>query len=386
MRGVHTKADGTDEALCMRNILAWRCVALLAVLLPSANSAKAAHFSVVASVPGGPQIGAMKGTTLFGTVSNNGNGAGTLFSLTTKGSYKLLHTFSAGSDGSGPNARLAIDPTGDLFGTAGAGGANKNGTIWEYSAKGAFSNLHSFGGSGDGTYPFQGPTLGPGSLLFGTTSEGAIGNSGLIYNIGTAHAYTEMYKFLSKGDGHCPFSGVAVTSAGAIYGTAIGLGFGGNPTGSVFEYTSTGGLKTLYVFTDGNDGEWPNQAPTVDNAGNVYGTTYIQKGSNFPGAIWMISAAGTFKLLREMDAAKDGSGPNSPLLLDLDGNLYGTTLLGGAHGFGTLFRITPAGKFTVLHSFTGGSDGGQPSGNLVRDAAGTLFGGTDFGPVFEEVP
>jgi uncharacterized repeat protein (TIGR03803 family) len=371
----------------MRNIVARPAFTALAVLLPITNGARAAHFTVIANVPGGPQIGAMKGATLYGTLPVGGNGAGLLFSLTTKGSYKVLHTFNAATDGSQPDARLAIDPTGDLFGAAYSGGANKNGTLWEYSAGGAFSTMHTFGTSGDGFYPYQGPTLGPGSLVFGTTSEGAIGNSGLIYSIGTSpSSYTEMYKFQSGGDGHCPFSGVAVTSAGAIYGTAIGLGFGGNPNGSVWKYTSTGGLKTLYVFTDGKDGEWPYQAPTVDNAGNVYGTTYYQNKAIFAGVIWTISASGAFKVLHEMDAATDGSQPNSPLLLDLDGNLYGTTLLGGPGKYGTIFRITPAGKFKVLHSFTGGSDGGQPTGNLVRDAAGTVFGGTDFGPVFALEP
>jgi uncharacterized repeat protein (TIGR03803 family) len=153
--------------------------------------------------------------------------------------------------------------------------------------------------------------------------------------------------------------------------------------GSVWTYTTGGILRTLYDFTDGTDGEWPNQAPVVDKQGNVYGTTYIEGGNQFDGAIWTVSGTGTFTLLREMNGATDGAVPNSPLLFGKNGTLYGTTYTGGPGGYGTVFSITKTGIFTVIHGFTAGNDGAQPTGNLVLGAHGVIYGGTDYGSVFE---
>ena len=181
-------------------------------------------------------------------------------------------------------------------------------------------------------------------------------------------------------------SGVGVSASRMIYGTTVGVGYGGNPNGSVWQFSKAGGLKTLYVFQDGNDGEWPDQAPTVDSAGNVYGTTYIKGGSNFAGTIWAIGAGGKFSLLHSMNGTTDGYVPNSPLVIGSDGNLYGTTLGGGTNNGGVVFSISPAGQSTVVHTFTDNGDGAVPTGNLVQDTGSAIYGGTSDGTVFKVVP
>ncbi len=354
---------------------------LLPILAPAGL---AASFSVVGKVSGGPQIGAYKAGTLYGTVAYSTPPV--FFSLSTAGAYKVLHSFNTGTDGGTPNAMLAIDKAGNIFGTASTGGSTGGGTLFEFSAAQAFSVPHTFGSGNDGVNPRQGPTMGPGHTLYGSTAMGAPNANGVVFKMAESGAYDVLYNFQSQGDGHCPFSGVAVGADGTVYGTTVGVGYGGNPNGSVWKYTSAGGLKTLYVFQDGADGEWPDQAPTVDSAGNLYGTTHVQNGTSFAGAIWKISASGKFSVLHSLSGSTDGYSPNSPLLLDKNGKLYGTTGTGGNRNYGTVFEITPSGQFTVLHSFTAGTDGAQPTGNLVRGEGKAIYGGTAYGPVFKIVP
>lgn len=346
------------------------------------TASSAASFSTIATIPGGPQIGAARGGTLYGTIPNAG--AGLLFSIGTNGAgYTVLHSFASATDGSTPNARLAIDANGAVFGTAQGGGAHGGGTLWQYDASGGMTTPHAFGAGADGTAPYQGPSLVRGAV-FGTTSQGAIGGSGNIFRLKN-RAYKVVYDFMSGADGHCPFAGIGAGPHGSLYGATIGLGFGGNPTGSIWKYTVSAGLQTLYVFQNGSDGEYPDQAPTLDAQGNVYGTTHVQNGSDFAGAIWKISASGQFSVLHDLNAATEGSIPNSPLVIGRDGNLYGTAGYGGAKGHGSVFSITPAGAFSLVHSFAGGTDGAQPTGNLVR-AGAAIYGGTATGPVFRITP
>jgi uncharacterized repeat protein (TIGR03803 family) len=173
---------------------------------------------------------------------------------------------------------------------------------------------------------------------------------------------------------------------GNIYGTTWGGNEGGNPLGSVFKITPKGVLTTLYVFQNQSDGEWPDVAPTVDRLGNVYGTTRVQNGNAYAGAIWKIDPQGNFTLLHVMNGPSDGFQPNAPLVIGADGNLYGTALKGGlgaanGSGFGTLFQITPNGVFTVIHSFTNGTDGAYPTGSLAKYGR-AIIGGTS-GAIFK---
>jgi uncharacterized repeat protein (TIGR03803 family) len=362
-------------------------VAALLVTLCMPQQAAAASFKVVATIPGGPQIGAFKAGMLYGTIAYTGNGV--LFSIGANGThYTVLHNFNGSTDGSAPTPQLALGAGGSIYGTATNGGAASLGTVWEYSPTAGMTTPHAFGTgvAQDGTFPLQGLARGPGGAFYGSTSQGAIGGSGNIFKVTQAGRYTVLYKFLSGADGHCPFSGVFMAADGTLYGTVVGRGFGGNPNGSVWKFTRAGGLQTLYIFQNANDGEWPDQAPVVDKAGNIYGTTHVQNSNNFAGAIWTISAAGQFSVLHDFVADTDGYGPNSPLLLNANGKLYGTTGAGGRHGYGTVFEITPAGAFSVIHDFANTGDGAQPTGNLVQSAGGTIYGGTAYGPVFRLVP
>jgi uncharacterized repeat protein (TIGR03803 family) len=337
-------------------------------------------FRVIATIGGGPAIGAIIGTTLYGTTPYGGLGVGSLFSLTTGGTYTLLHNFVGATEGTYPTARLAIGAGGAIWGTTQLGGANSGGTLFSYTAKG-LSIKHSFGQGDDGNHPMQGPVADGTGAFIGTLSGGAYETYGSLYKYDTSGAYGLMHDFRSGPDGHCPFSGPSYTPTKLIYGTTVGMGYGGNPQGSIWRFN--GKLTTVYAFKDGADGEYPDQAPVGDAHGNLYGTTHIQNGNAFAGAIWKITPAGVFTVMHSFAAATDGYQPNSPLILNTDGYLYGTTASGGPKNLGTVFRISTSGRFQVEHSFTGGADGGSPTGSLVNDTSGAIYGGTRSGTVFK---
>ena len=361
-------------------------VAALLATAPVKIASATPTFSVIATLSYGPVIGAMKGTTLYGTTPYGGAGNGTLFSVTTKGAYTLLRNFDGGNDGSQPNTGIDLDSSGNVYGTAAFGGAHGGGTLWEYIVGSGMSTLHAFGAGSDGATPLQGPTHLASGIIFGSAAGGAINTDGNIWRWLPGGAYSSRHNFLSGPDGHCPFSGVAHSSTGTVYGTVIGGGWGGLPNGAVWQITSKNVFSTIYVFKNGNDGGYPDQAPVLDKAGTtLYGTTHKQNGVEFPGAIWKITA-GNFSVLYDLNGATDGFGPNSPLMLNVDGNLYGTTANGGPGGAGTVFQITPAGVFKVMHAFTGGADGGNPTGMLAHDGKGAIYGGTASGQVFKIVP
>ncbi len=357
---------------------------LACALLASPAWAQEAGFKVVGTVANGPVVGAAQGETVYGVTPGGGAGSGTLFSLRA-GKAAVLHAFDGSTDGSTPTGPLAIDKSGAVSGTASHGGQYNDGTLWTYSATAGFGVLHAFGASGDGAYPLEGPVRDAAGHLFGSTAGGAVATNGNVFRWSPGGAYASLHDFLSGSDGHCPFSGVAHGKSGVLYGTTVGNGYGGNPGGSVWMLKGHT-LTTLHVFQDGADGEYPDVSPALDQAGQLYGTTSVQNGAAFDGALWRIDVSGHFSVLHSFLAAVDGARPNGPLLLGKDGDLYGTTATGGAGGAGTLYRITPQGAFSVVHAFAGGADGGNPTGPLARNAAGAIFGGMASGQVFRLQP
>jgi len=193
-----------------------------------------------------------------------------------------------------------------------------------------------------------------------------------------AQTYTVLYNFAGAA-GSLPGATLIADSAGNFYGTTVDGGAYGY--GTVFELAATGKETVLYSFTGGSDGALPTAALMRDSAGNLYGTA--EEGgtinSTCPsgcGVVFRLGLHGQEKVLYSFSGGSDGNTPQSNLVRDASGNLYGTTLFGGVDGWGVVFKLSRAGGETVLYSFTDGSDGANPSSGLTTDASGNLYGTT----------
>jgi uncharacterized repeat protein (TIGR03803 family) len=201
---------------------------------------------------------------------------------------------------------------------------------------------------------------------------------------------TTLHSFCSQpscADGGQPLAGLIQGTDGNFYGTTSEGGTGVLSGGTVFEITSAGALTTIYSFcsqTNCTDGSTPFAGVIQATDGNFYGTTF--GGWDDPGTIFKITPRGKLTTLHSFNGM-DGSGPSGALVQATDGNLYGTTNWGGAGGEGTVFKITPSGKMTTLHSFTGRDS--STANSLIQAADGNLYGTTyggfenDYGTVFK---
>ena len=262
---------------------------------------------------------------------------------------------------------------------------------------GNYSVLHDFaGGPDDGANPYNNVSFDDAGNLFGTTNLGGSANAGEIFEISAQGAYTTLHAFDGGDGGLDPNAGVTVDPAtGDLYGTTT---FGGTPNcrmgcGTLYRLTAQGEFKILHGFDDQKSGRYPAGQLLRDRKGNIYGVT-TSGGPTIGGTIFKYTAAGKFKTLHAF-ADSDGFQPQGNLLVDRSGNLYGATYAGGAFEYGTVFELTPKGDLTTLYTFTGGGDGGYPTGGLARDDAGDLYGATDlegngtgapFGTVFKLAP
>ena len=250
--------------------------------------------------------------------------------------------------------------------------------------------LYSFTGKADGAFPYAVLTRDAAGNLYGTTQNGdlarcgsGIGCGGVVFKLDTTGKETVLHRFTGKsGDGANPDAGVIRDAAGNLYGTTyyggdLNCGFTGG-CGTVFKLDTTGKETVLYTFTDAADGAQPFAGVIRDAAGNLYGTTQTG-GTSGNGTVFKLNSAGKETVLYIFTGAADGAQPFAGVIRDAAGSLYGTTQHGGAFGLGTVFKLYPTGKETVLYSFSGGADGSTPAAALVRDAAGNLYGTTVLG-------
>jgi uncharacterized repeat protein (TIGR03803 family) len=187
---------------------------------------------------------------------------------------------------------------------------------------------------------------------------------------------TVLYNFAPPPKGFGPYGGVIRDSQGNLYGTALSGGSAGR--GVVYKVDVAGHETVLHNFTGGTDGSNPSAGVIRDSAGNLYGTT-TYGGSAGQGVVYKVDAAGHETVLYSFTGAADGGQPSAGVIRDSAGNLYGTTYFGGSAARGVVYELDATGHETVLYSFTGGADGRFPIAGVIRDSAGNLYGTTYYG-------
>jgi uncharacterized repeat protein (TIGR03803 family) len=319
----------------------------------------------------------------------------------------VLHNFGfAAGDGNIPYSNLIMDSARNLYGTTLSGGAHNLGAVYELSPNDSGgwneSIIYSFKGVPDGASPHAPLFLDSAGNLYSTTIQGGHESKkcnstapakgcGVIFELTPSGngAWNEsiLYTFTGQGDGGNSYAGLIRDKAGNFYGTAASGGT--HNFGVAFELSSTGsGWKetVLHSFTGKSDGETPYGGVVFDNAGRLYGTTY-QGGSAGWGIVYQLSPSGTDswteKILHTFlgKSGNDGAQTFSGVVLDKNGNVFGSTTSGGSFNYGTVFELAAATRYasTILHNFNlGGEDGTFPDG-IIFDAHGHIYGATNGG-------
>lgn len=330
--------------------------------------------------------------SLYGTTFLGGPaGEGTVFKLAPDRSLTILHTFNAApSDGAEPLADLVLDGSGNLYGTTQIGGSTDMGTVFRVAQNGTESVIHSFTGNPDGAYfVYAGLTKAPDGNFYGATVTGGSSDLGAIFKLTLPSTVTILHSFKADGtEGAGPEGTLIADESGNLYGTTNWFGPSGH--GTVFRLAPDGTLDVLCAFTGGGDGGEPASPLVMDKRGNLYGTTEYG-GEHDSGVVFKLAPNGTESVLHSFTGGSDGARPISGLIMDKAGNLYGTARFGGrtnadcADGCGTVFKVAPDGTETTLHKFSG-ADGRKPWARLVSDGKKKfkhVYGVTGSGGTFD---
>jgi uncharacterized repeat protein (TIGR03803 family) len=380
---------------------AGKCILFGGLILASAVPARAAKFQVLYEFQGGTDaagpiaglIDAKKhsyGTTYYGGAGNDG----TVYALAPDGAESVIYSFAGGSDGENPQAGLLADGKGRLYGTTYFGGPGGCGTVFEVEPPRYERVVYAFKCGVDGKYPAAGLIWDAEGNLVGATYGGGATGHGAVFKLrGTE---TVLYSFTGGDDGAYPAGTLIADAKGNLYGTTYNGGTADQ--GAVFKLTPKGKETALYSFQGGSDGATPFAGVILDKKGNIFGTTYSGGGSGCGGSgcgtVFSLARDGAETVLHAFTGGSDGFGLQAGVTADKKGNLYGSTLYGGntadcsGNGCGTVFKLAPDGAKTVLHAFAG-TDGAQPSAGFLAGQNGELIsttyngGNTGCGVVFE---
>ena len=347
------------------------------------------------------QSGNLFGVTQYGGTYNQG----TVFELTPSPSgpwtETVVYNFTGGEDGGIPLGGLATDGAGDFYGTTAYGGLPDPiscGTLFQINISLHFGVLHTFDdATGDGCQPEFDVNYSSG-FITGTTYYGGEREAGTVFFSGPG--YYGAFSFPPNFNSNSAEPTGLTLFGSSIYGTA---NYGGTGGGDVFEFSSPHVIAEHTFTSTGKEGVWPIGALATqvnpDGVRIMYGATQ-GRGVGGNGAIYQLTAVNggdTWAIsLVHGFFGPDGSLPWAGVVIDSAGNLYGTTWEGGAANLGTVFELTPVAKntwtYTLLHSFTGANDGANPTGTLVFDSAGNIYGTTfaggasNQGVVYEVTP
>lgn len=312
--------------------------------------------------------------------------------------YEVLYTFVGGTDGANPAASVIRDTDGNFYGTTYFGGTANLGTVFKLDKSGKETVLHSFIGGTDGASPQAGVILDAEGNLYGTTTSGGgtgCGGSGcgVVFKVSKTGKEKVLHSFTGSPDGAVPYGGLILDSTGNLYGTTNRGRTGGSCArfgggcGVVFKVSNTGKETVLFSFTD-TYSSYPSTGVIHDAQGHLYGTAH-NDDSGPGGTVYRLSPGrnGQYKetVLYVFTGSTDGSFPSGGLVRDANGNIYGNTAAGGdldcemPNGCGVVFKLSNKDKETVVYSFTGGSDGANPYGGMIQDAKGNFYGATSEG-------
>ena len=362
----------------------------------STQAANAARFTMPTPVAYGSAYNVTVQSQPNGLACSVSNGTGTMgpgdvtnVAITCEKNTRVLYFFQGGSDGTDPVARLLQGADGNFYGITNSGGASGDGTIFEVTPAGVETVLHAFSGA-DGQNPQGGLIEDASGNFFGTSVYGGSSGFGTAFELAANRTETVLHSFTKSGDGGYPICSLVEDGSGNLYGTTWG---GGLTHGIVFEIPSGGSETVLHSFADNSsDGGYPTAGLVRATDGNYYGTTN-NGGSANSGTVFKITPSGVETLLYTFSGGSDGGNPQNGLIQGSDGNFYGTATAGGAHGDGAVFEVTPTGTETVVYSFAGGTnDGSDPAAALLQASDGNFYGTTNQGgssgdgTVFEVTP
>ncbi|HEV2320433.1 MAG TPA: choice-of-anchor tandem repeat GloVer-containing protein [Verrucomicrobiae bacterium] len=353
----------------------------LCCILPGARGSIFTTLHSFAIFPQGAQpraalIQASDGNFYGATESGGTNGGnGTIFRMTPNGTLSTLHTFAGGADGADPDCTLVQGSDGYLYGTCYGGGVDGFGSVFRISTNGSFTTLYSFTGGGDSADPAAGLIQAKDGNLYGTTT--GYSDNGAIFRITTGGTLTVIYSFSGGSDGANPYGALVQANDGNLYGTCSGGG-DANGDGTLFVVSTNGAFSSLYTFSGGSDGSSPQGALIQGTDGNLYGTT-AYGGTAGDGTAFLVTTNGSLTTLWDFSGGSDGANPFCTFVQDPNGSLYGTAAYGGNSGLGAVFNITTNGTLTIVHDFSGGTDGANPGEGLALAQNGTLFGMTAYG-------
>jgi uncharacterized repeat protein (TIGR03803 family) len=384
--------------LRLRRLAALSCLALPIFAAPSgaiAARTQEANFIVLAALGASTVVEApsgMRGDLLlandgnfYAASSGGGKGAGAIVRIAPDGTITVLRSIENSRDGVSSYARLIQASDGHLYGTTYAGGDENVGVVFRMTLAGEYTVLRSFGqNKQDAILPYAGLVQAPDGNLYGTTLRGGTNDKGAVFRIGLAGDFAILHQF-DGGNGENPEGNLIIGADGNLYGTT--LQGGTDNRGTIFRISTGGNFASVYSFSalgrfntaglaTNTTGANPRAGLLLAADGNYYGTAY-QGGANGYGTVFRMTPTGTVTTVHSFTGPSFGGGfPLSAVTQDAAGNLYGTSERGGYLDRGSAWRITPSGAFSLLHGFNGSiDDGSQPYTTLVP-VGGELYGVT----------
>jgi uncharacterized repeat protein (TIGR03803 family) len=376
----------------MRSHLLPNLAALIVLGFAACATSAAQTFTTLAYFDGSYEFSALiqgRDGNLYGTDAPGGAyGYGSIFQLTPAGTLNYLHDFchqTGCSDGGYSGIPLLLASDGNFYGAA-SGGTYNMGIIFKLTPEGTYTVLHSFDGS-DGSYPGALMEASDGNL-YGATYSGPNG-AGTVFRISPQGQVSTLHKF-NVTDGISPGAPLIQGTDGYLYGTTHAGGIGTCYTsslpqgcGTVFKISASGAFTVLHRFYYG-DGTVPYAPVMQASNGDFYGTTFEGGFISFYGCpygcgtIYRTTSSGTFTVMHTFDFGLGGN-PYAGLVQANDGNLYGTSPIGGDGGYGEIFKMTPAGGFSVVYGFDPSLTQGGGATAVLQATDGKFYGTYLFG-------